>query len=896
MNVVTPVATRPRLNPFLFPSDLDFWVILLIAAIVSASLDLFAWIHLATISQAQATQAACLRVGLPTSAADAISGWLASLEQCQGTFDHQKALWMFGGALLVLAVATILYLLTPAYKIWRSGYVPLDPHDAGPIMGELERLCQEAGLRRRPIFLVGPNDAAAAGLAFGIGRRPMVVLKAGLLQRYGRDPASFAAVVRHELGHLRNEDVGKTYFAVAAWWAFLVAGVLPFAIVMLTHLGTIGRSLWDLGWRTAALTLIVYLTRAAVLRQRELYADVRASVWDGPQGALRALLDRMKPMPVNVLRRGLANHPAPEDRRQAVDHTDSLLRLRFWPMFGAGLTFAIAFPNLTAMLVAALTGRSGAVTGLTTVLIASVLAALILAPLTVGVVGLGLWRAAFGAMMRGDDSPRIARSAVALTLGTLLGSALAYESAGSLSGASAGALLGYAVLYVVWAAMMIVIFAALLQWIKAGALPWLQALNENREARRGALVGLAIATALISGGLGLLFLYRSFVLLGLQVWGAGQVVIALIVFAMIPALLFAHPLLVPASVSVWAFPMSAALVRSRSGRPPASDLFLDAGTDPPRLPHRVPFRVGDALQAGAVAAVIGWLVLVILALSHASRTNLGIGLTLAALVAPQAIAAAVVARRAPGLPIVHGLLAGFFAGLLLSVGYELARVVLAHVDRGGAVTVASLVINVGLLMALAAGWVTARWARWRAGHSARASPLVGAAWALAGAALVALASLPIGIDTGVIDFTGPAQAAVASPSVGIPRFSGELGTLSSARQFTSFSMRNDQNIVSLNVTCQYAADANPDLCGAAVSPDGSVILFVASDTVPSAFFIPSNRNTGALVEAAVRTPHSLALSGYFSLSNRSNAPGSAATLASLRVNQLFLLQPVAAGS
>ena len=41
-----------------------------------------------------------------------------------------------------------------------------------------------------------------------------------------------------------------------------------------------------IGWRIVPLAALVYLTGAAILRARELYADVRASVWDGPDGAL----------------------------------------------------------------------------------------------------------------------------------------------------------------------------------------------------------------------------------------------------------------------------------------------------------------------------------------------------------------------------------------------------------------------------------------------------------------------------------------------------------------------------------------------------------------------------------------------------------------------------------
>lgn len=899
MSVATPVVgARRRLNPFLFPSDVDFWLILLVAALVGASLELYAWIHLATISQAEARQAACLSVGLPTSAAEAQGAWLGLLEKCQGAFDHVKALWMFSGAVLVLLVAALVYRLLPAIMMRRSGYVKLEPRDAGEIMGVLEGLCREAELRRMPTFLVCPNSGAAVGMAMGTSRHPYVVLMAGLLQRYRRDPAAFTAVLRHELAHLRNGDVGKTYFALAVWWAFILAALVPFAVAMLLHPSFSGRTLWDLGWRTAALTLIVYLTRSAVLRQRELYADVRASVLDGPGGRLRQLLGAMKPGPATPVRRLFAKHPRPQDRQHVMDDTDSLFRIGFWTVFGAGLTFALAFPNITAMLVAAFTGISGAVTGLTTVLIAGTLAALILAPLTVGVVGLGIWRATFGSVMRGDRAPTVAISAVALALGTALGGVLSYESAGGLSGASIAALLAYGVLYIIWVVVMMGLYAALLEWIEAGALPWLEAVAIRRDARRGAVVGLAIATALISGVLGLLFFYRSFIQLGRQVFGAGELGIGLVLLVMMAGLLLVQPVLVPALISLWAFPFASTLLRGRSQ--PAADLFLETGPDQPQLARSAPLQPRYALRAGMIAAIAGWILLLILSLLTASSWEPRVNVMLAAMLLPQGIVAAVVARRVAVVPVLHAIMAASVAGLLIAVGYEAGRLLLAHVDPSTSLTVGSLVVNVGLVVALPAAWLSARWTRWQHGASgARGlTPTIG--WAAVTGAAIVLAGAAAGVTAGLIAFPPLDQAearilaTIAVPSQ--PQFLGEIGLQSIADKFVAFAGSQNQHTVTLNVTCGYAAQVNPGICRAGVTPDGTVILFVTSKSGLDAFGIAPNPATGAQVIAGARSQGSLLLKGSFTVVNGTNSGGSANSLASLGLNEFFLLQPVGPGS
>ena len=104
----------------------------------------------------------------------------------------------------------------------------------------------------------------------------------GLVTRQLADPPAFRAVVRHELAHLRNRDVDLTYATVSLWYAFLLVGVLPFALVVCGRGQSTRSSPWAGGCsRSPAL---VYLTRNAVLRAREVFADVRASVPDGPPG------------------------------------------------------------------------------------------------------------------------------------------------------------------------------------------------------------------------------------------------------------------------------------------------------------------------------------------------------------------------------------------------------------------------------------------------------------------------------------------------------------------------------------------------------------------------------------------------------------------------------------
>ena len=53
------------------------------------------------------------------------------------------------------------------------------------------------------------------------------------------------AIVLHELGHIRNRDIDQTYLAIAIWWAFVVAALLPMAVLLiLRQLGPAPSLIW----------------------------------------------------------------------------------------------------------------------------------------------------------------------------------------------------------------------------------------------------------------------------------------------------------------------------------------------------------------------------------------------------------------------------------------------------------------------------------------------------------------------------------------------------------------------------------------------------------------------------------------------------------------------------
>ncbi|HSO01075.1 MAG TPA: M56 family metallopeptidase, partial [Gaiellaceae bacterium] len=325
---------RPRLNPFAFPSDTVFRFGLLVVAVLGANLYVWQWIASTTRSTDEHLQGTRACLAVVAQGPDAFSGCVSDLYRYQVS-------WMVGGT-IALALASSAILL--AYPVWiarRRRLVPLSADDAPAAVARVRELAAELGVDS-PALLWNPLDASPTGLAFGRPGRYAVAVGGGLVVKQATDPAAFDAVVRHELAHLRNRDVGVTYLTLATWYAFLAVAVLPFAVTLLTDSR---NPFLGVTWRLLALALLVYLTRNAVLRSREVYADVRASTTDGPEGALRRVVGGLPARRRDLLGRTRAVPPPAAERLSGIDVTRPLFPLGVAAAFAAGLSSTIAYES-----------------------------------------------------------------------------------------------------------------------------------------------------------------------------------------------------------------------------------------------------------------------------------------------------------------------------------------------------------------------------------------------------------------------------------------------------------------------------------------------------------------------------------------------------------------------
>ncbi|WP_030857697.1 M48 family metalloprotease [Streptomyces sp. NRRL S-37] len=346
---------------------------------------------------------------------------------------HLARAW--GGRLLVvllpyLASAALaiaagwLYRKLPGWRVRRGRLVPIaEIADGGRVRAELDRLWKRSHLRVEPAWFYAPGAPSAGAAVLGTHRHPQVCLDAGLVACATLAPATFRAVVLHELAHIRNRDVGITYATESMWRALMAMVLLPKAVVILIGvvLGgvitpPVSLNPYDLA-QDALIVALVYLTRADILRTREIYADRTAvHLWHvdpadllparGERPLGQGRLARLRTAAVEVWH----THPSWRLRGRALADSETLFAQRAFPLLLTGLAADIAATRLTSPFRAAgewpaatrdamtsMSGSSWAWPALGQYLLVG--------GLTAQIGGVVLWRAVLHAVLTGRSVP-----------------------------------------------------------------------------------------------------------------------------------------------------------------------------------------------------------------------------------------------------------------------------------------------------------------------------------------------------------------------------------------------------------------------------------------------------------------------------------------------------------
>jgi Zn-dependent protease with chaperone function len=329
-----------RVSVFALPAKTSFRFALLIVAVLTSSGMVYEAIYFAT--PRGAALAALVRVCQARALATHPQGYsayaaaLARARACRAGGERVEGLWALLGIGVLAVLAGAMYWAQPWWYRRHRRLVPLTSEEAPKVIERLEQLREQAGVG--PVtWLQQPLNFAPSAFAFGRVRRRIVAVSGGAVVSQARQPVVFDAIVVHELGHIRNRDIDQTYLAVAVWWAFVVAALLPMAGLLIS--GKLSPPA-PLIWRAVVLALLVYLLRNSILRSREFGADARVAELD-PDTRLGQVLAGQPPRRGRRIWHMGWLHPSGRDRAAALLDPAPVYRCGFWDGLAIGLVAAM---------------------------------------------------------------------------------------------------------------------------------------------------------------------------------------------------------------------------------------------------------------------------------------------------------------------------------------------------------------------------------------------------------------------------------------------------------------------------------------------------------------------------------------------------------------------------
>lgn len=626
-----------RLNPFEFPGNTEFRFILLIVAVTGASLFIYADFYDSVI-------------------------WNKTSEFSPGIC----ALCMLGGSILTLTVGVIIYWWLPDWTIKKEGMRSLKDRDTPDLVGYLDELSREAGLIRLPSFFWGVLDQTKQGYAFGRWGHLCVYLPNGLVKSFDNNLPEFRTIVFHELAHIYNGDVHRTYLSFTVCWAFLITALPIFVITLLC-------SSWErmlgMSWRVLVLVLLIYLMWNSVLRVREFYADLRASIWDQQSSALRLALESAERSSEKrgFWQRMWLTHPDLGERRRILDNPNPLFEMGFWDAFATGIATMIPLTNVVVLAGLILVSTTASFSFLQGLLIFLV-PALFCAILIIYIIGAGTWRTTFVAIAYGKPVRGINQLAIGLALGMVVGWKISFIGASQFSSSPLALLL--------WTGLVLIGLTGFVQWVAAGAMVWLPIAATTQSPRIFYRWGIAIAGIILSS----LFVGLFMTLMSLNAQFSLQ---RITVF---------DPFTSFALIGLWAFPLSSCFWRRRIENAPVSEwLFLDSPSQPITLPQQVQLKPTLALIIGLVGGLVGhFFVFIFVVLG--SNNALFIFLS----VCIQVLVAGFVAAWMTSLGSIHGLFSASIAGFIIASGVFIHT----NLNLASALFLATGIFNSGGLVAV----------------------------------------------------------------------------------------------------------------------------------------------------------------------------------------------------
>ena len=368
----TILSQKYRLNPFAFPAETNVRFILLMVAAVTLACNLSVFLTILINPDRADIFTPPLDIpNLDTPLAEYLAQTQAELLKLVSAALRSLAVPTLL-VLLVLALSTVIYRSHPA-RLRRRKKLTRLPADKDPkFQQQIAQLAQVANVSSTPTIEMGPGLKSQNAQAFGLRHHYSLRLDGGLRLLMRKAPEVFRAIVLHELAHIVNRDVGRTYFAQALWRATVSLTIIPLVLGVSYFFvnGFIIKPLLNgfetLDWQQlltrslptvilfaiqVAVTLgLVAAIRAGLLRIRETYADWRTALWGAAAGLgqiLQPVANQEHPQRFSLWRL----HPTARERLAALQHPEALFQIKLDLPFVVGWLLAFVVGGLFILVI-----------------------------------------------------------------------------------------------------------------------------------------------------------------------------------------------------------------------------------------------------------------------------------------------------------------------------------------------------------------------------------------------------------------------------------------------------------------------------------------------------------------------------------------------------------------
>ena len=213
----TDPSKKFKLDPFAFPSETNPRFILLLVAAVSVT-----WIVgeliLVLLVQERLIRSPAFS-DLPTSFEFTNTGLNIEIAAATKNLSQVNGFIWIPTLLVmtVISIAGVIYRYHPLQIRHKKDLHKISYGQQPSLINEVHILSEITGVSPPPTVEICPSSRSVDGQAFGFHNHYSLCLGGRMRLLLCKAPGKFRAIVLHELAHITNGDIGRTYFAQALW-------------------------------------------------------------------------------------------------------------------------------------------------------------------------------------------------------------------------------------------------------------------------------------------------------------------------------------------------------------------------------------------------------------------------------------------------------------------------------------------------------------------------------------------------------------------------------------------------------------------------------------------------------------------------------------------------------